>query len=285
VAEVPEVEIIVRDLRQAVVGRRILDAEVLSPAAIRFPAPPDFIAELRGRTVIAAQRRAKFILLPLDDGRTLAIHFMLWGDLKLRPVGSERPPETLVVFTLEGDEELHLTDTLGYARAAVGRTSELAARLKLDELGPEALDDTFTPEVLARQLRRRRSPLKTVLLNQRVLAGLGNRDADESLWQAGLDPRRLASSLTAGEVVRLHRAIRQVLEEGLSLRGTQKDLFGVQGQAKHRRNVFGRTGAPCPRCTTPFSHLRIGGRNTHWCAACQPEEGAPAEPPAQSSLL
>ncbi|WP_205525995.1 DNA-formamidopyrimidine glycosylase [Pyxidicoccus trucidator] len=284
-AEVPEVEIIVRDLRQAVVGRRFTEVEVLAPAAVRFPSPPDFIAELRGRSVIAASRRAKFILLSLADGKTLAIHFMLWGDLKLRPLGSERPPATLVVFCLEGGEELQLTDTLGYARVAVGRASELAARLKLEELGPEALDDTFTPEVLARQLRRRGSPLKTVLLNQRVLAGLGNRDADESLWHAGLDPRRLASSLTTEEVARLHRAIRHVLEEGLSLRGTQKDLFGIQGQAKHRRNVFGRTGAPCPRCTTPVSHLRIGGRNTHWCASCQPTEGAPAEPPAQSSLL
>ena len=277
-------EIITRDLKQAVVGRRFTDAVVLAPAAVRFPAPPDFIEELRGRRVTDTYRRAKFILLPLDDGMTLAIHFMLWGDLKLRPLGSERPPATLVVFALEGGEELQLTDTLGYARVAVGRASELAARLKLGELGPEALDEGFTPEVLARQLRRRRSPLKTVLLNQRVIAGLGNRDADESMWQAGLDPRRLASSLTAEEVVRLHRGIRSVLEEGLSLRGTQKDLFGVQGQAKHRRNVFGRTGAPCPRCETPVSHLRIGGRNTHWCARCQPEEGAPVAP-AQSSLL
>ncbi|QSQ24651.1 bifunctional DNA-formamidopyrimidine glycosylase/DNA-(apurinic or apyrimidinic site) lyase [Pyxidicoccus parkwayensis] len=284
-AEVPEVEIIVRDLRQAVVGRRITDAEVLAPATVRFPSPPDFIEALRRRRIMEAHRRAKFILLPLDDGRTLAIHFMLWGDLKLRAQGSERAPATLVVFTLEGGEELHLTDTLGYARVAVGSAAEVTSRLKLDELGPEALDDDFTPEVLTRQLRRRKSPLKTVLLNQRVLAGLGNRDADESLWHAGLDPRRLASSLTSGEVARLHRAIRAVLEEGLSLRGTQKDLFGVQGQAKHRRNVFGRTGAPCPRCATPVSHLRIGGRNTHWCATCQPETGMKAEPPAQASLL
>ncbi|MFP2926185.1 DNA-formamidopyrimidine glycosylase [Pyxidicoccus sp. 3LG] len=283
-AEVPEVEIITRDLRQAVVGRRFTKAVVLAPAAVRFPSPPEFIEELRGRRVTAAHRRAKFILLPLDDGRTLAIHFMLWGDLKLRPLGSERPPATLVVLELEGGEELQLTDTLGYARVAVGRASELSARLKLDELGPEALDAGFTADVLARVLRRRRSPLKTVLLNQRVLAGLGNRDADESLWQAGVDPRRLASSLTPEEVGRLHRAIRAVLEEGLSLRGTQRDLFGVQGQAKHRRNVFGRTGAPCPRCATPVSHQRIGGRNTHWCASCQPEAGAPSVP-AQSSLL
>jgi len=284
VAEVPEVEIITRDLRQAAVGRRFTGAEVLAPAAVRFPPPPDFIESLRGRRVAGAYRRAKFILLPLEDGQVLAIHFMLWGELALKPAGSERAPATLVVLELEGGEELHLTDTLGYARVALAPAAELAARLKLGELGPEALEDAFTPEVLARLLRRRKSPLKTVLLNQRVLAGLGNRDADESLWQAGIDPRRLASSLTPEEVGRLHYAIRAVLEEGLSLRGTQRDLFGVQGQAKHRRNVFGRTGAPCPRCATPVSHLRIGGRNTHWCATCQPTEGVPVIP-AQSSLL
>lgn len=284
-AEVPEVEVIVRDLKQAVVGRRFVGAEVLVPAAVRFPSPRDFVLDLQGRKVLAAERRAKFMLLTLDDGQTLALHFMLWGELQLRPVGSERPPETLVVLTLEGNEELQLTDTLGYARVALGPSAPLASQLKLEELGPEALDASFTPEVLAEQLRRRRSPLKTVLLNQRVLAGLGNRDADESLWAAGIDPRRLASSLAPAEIVRLHRGVRDVLEEGLRLRGTQRDLFGVRGKALHKRNIFGKTGAPCPRCATPVSHLRIGGRNTHWCAHCQPPDGASPEAPAQTSLL
>lgn len=283
-AEVPEVEIITRDLRHAVVGRRFAGAEVLVPAVVRFPSPPDFIEALKGRQVTAANRRAKFILLALDDGTTVALHFMLFGELALRPKGSERPSSTLVVLELEGGEELQFTDSLGYARIALAPSAELAARLKLDELGPEALGEGFTPAVLGRQLRRRRSPLKTVLLNQRVVAGLGNRDADESLWQAGIDPRRLASSLTADEVVRLDRAIQAVLDEGLRMRGTQRDLFGVQGQAKHRRNVFGRAGAPCPRCATPVSHQRIGGRNTYWCASCQPLTSAP-EVSAQSSLL
>ncbi|AKF86592.1 hypothetical protein MFUL124B02_29835 [Myxococcus fulvus 124B02] len=277
-AEVPEVEIITRDLRQAVIGRRIADVDVLAPAAVRFPSPDDFVTALRGRRIVDARRRAKFILLGLDDGQTLAVHFMLWGELSLRPEGAERPSETLVILTLEDGEALFLTDTLGYARVAVGPTAELCARLKLEELGPEVLDTAFTPEVLARRLGRRRSPLKTVLLNQRIIAGLGNRDADESLWRAGLDPRRLATSLSRDEVSRLHQAMRTVLEEGLALRGTQRDLFGVKGKAKHRRNVFERTGAPCPSCTTPITHERVGGRNTHWCPRCQPEEGTATGP-------
>jgi formamidopyrimidine-DNA glycosylase len=108
-----------------------------------------------------------------------------------------------------------------------------------------------------------------VLLNQRILAGLGNRDADESLWLAQIDPRRSAASLTPDELTRLHAAIGTVLSEGVALRGTQRDLFGRKGEAIHRRNIFERTREPCPRCGTPIAYLRIGGRNTHYCPNCQ----------------
>ncbi|OJH39254.1 bifunctional DNA-formamidopyrimidine glycosylase/DNA-(apurinic or apyrimidinic site) lyase [Cystobacter ferrugineus] len=278
-AEVPEVETLVRDLQQAVVGRRLTGAEVLDPAAVRFPSHRELSSLLEGRRVTAARRRAKLMLLSLDDGQVLALHLMLWGNLSLRPVSGTRPEATLVVFGLEGGEELIFSDTLGYARAALAPADELAERLKLSELGPEALADDFTPELLARQLRRRRGPLKTVLLNQRVLAGLGNRDADESLWSAGLHPRRSASSLTPPEVGRLHEAIREVLDEGIRLRGTQRDLFGIQGQARHHRHVFGRTGEPCPRCGMPVHASKLGGRNTHWCPHCQPEHLPGHAPP------
>ena len=268
-AEVPEIETIVRDLRTAVVGRTITSVEVLEPAAIRFPTPPEFVALLPGRRVADAQRRAKYILLPLCDDLMLGIHFMLWGTLTLTPASAYRPAETLIVFGLQGDEELRLLDKLGYARAAAAPPPELAAKLDLDSLGPEALDPEFNVAVLARRLAKRRGPLKTVLLNQRVLAGLGNRDADESMWVARIDPRRTPTSLTPDELQRLHDAICAVLDEGLALRGTQRDLFGIQGKAKHRRNVFERTGRPCPRCGTPIEHLRIGNRNTHFCPHCQ----------------
>lgn len=169
---------------------------------------------------------------------------------------------------MDQDEDLRLLDKLGYARAALASPEVLAERLDLSSLGPEVLDPSFTVGVLARQLNRR-GILKTVLLNQRVLAGLGNRDADESLWVAGLDPRRPAASLTPEEIARLHAAIGQVLDEGIALRGTQRDLFGQPGRARRRRNIFERTGEPCPRCGTPIARTRIGGRNTHYCSDCQ----------------
>ena len=268
-AEVPEVEIIVRDLCEAVVGRTITGAEVLRPESVLFPPLPEFTAALAGRSVLDANRRAKFILMTLSDDLLLSVHFMLWGTLRLVPTDDARVEETLVVFHLDQAQDLRFTDKLGYARAALAAPDILAERLKLDALGPEALDPSFSAAVLAEQLRGRRGVLKSALLNQRVLAGLGNRDADESLWTAGIAPQRAAASLDGDEIERLSAAIVQVLNEGLALRGTQRDLFGRLGKAKHRRNIFERTGEPCPRCGTRITRTRIGERNTHFCPNCQ----------------
>jgi formamidopyrimidine-DNA glycosylase len=268
-AEVPEVETIVRDLREAIVGRTILETEVLLAAAVRFPAVDEFTSRLTDRAILDAQRRAKYILLTLSGDIVLAIHFALWGTVALVPSEQSRLPETLIVWHLDRGQDLRLIDKLGYARAAVASPDILAERLDLVSLGPEALDPNFDVDVLARQLSKRRGVLKSVLLNQRVLAGLGNRDADESMWLAGIDPRRSAASLTPDELTRLHAAIGKVLTEGIALRGTQRDLFGRKGQAVHRRYIFEKSGEPCPRCGTRIAYLRLGGRNTFYCPNCQ----------------
>lgn len=268
-AEVPEVETIVRDLREAVVGRAIIETEVLLPAAVRFPTVEAFTNLLTNRVALDSQRRAKYVLLNLSGDLMLAIHFALWGTVALVPTEQPRLPETLIIWHLDQEKDLRLVDKLGYARAAVASSDVLAEQLDLRSLGPEALDPDFDVDVLARQLSRRRGVLKSVLLNQRVLAGLGNRDTDESLWLAGIDPRRSAASLTREELTRLHEAIGKVLSEGIALRGTQRDLFGRKGQAIHRRHIFEKSGEPCPRCGTRIAYARIGGRNTFYCPNCQ----------------
>lgn len=268
-AEVPEVETLVRDLREAAVGRKILETEVLLPAAVRFPGVDEFTTLLTDRVVLDANRRAKYILLSLSGDLVLAVHLALWGTVALVPGEQPRLPETVIIWRLDGEQDLRFIDKLGYARAALGPAEVLAEQLDLQSLGPEALDPDFSVETLARQLVRRRGVLKSVLLNQRVLAGLGNRDADESLWLAGIDPRRSAASLTADELTQLHAAILQTLTEGIALRGTQRDLFGRKGQAIHRRNIFEKSGEPCPRCGGRIAFLKIGGRNTFYCPSCQ----------------
>jgi formamidopyrimidine-DNA glycosylase len=268
-AEVPEVETLVRDLREAVVGRMLVATDVLLPAAVRYPTVDEFTGLLTDRVFLDSQRRAKYILLSLSDDLLLAVHLALWGTLVLIPAHQPRLPETVILWHLDRDEDLRFIDKLGYARAAVGSPEIVAERLDLKSLGPEALDPNFDVDVLTRQLAKRRGVIKTLLLNQRVLAGLGNRDADESMWLAEIDPRRSAASLTSDELTRLHSAIGQVLAEGIALRGTQRDLFGRKGQAVHRRNIFEKARQPCPRCSTPIAYLRIGGRNTYYCPNCQ----------------
>ena len=268
-AEVPEVETLVRDLREAVVGRMLMATDVLLPAAVRYPPVDEFTVLLTDRVFLDSQRRAKYILLSLSDDLLLAIHLALWGTLVLVPSEQPRLPETVIIWHMDQDEDLRFIDKLGYARAAVGPPDVIAERLDLNSLGPEALDPNFDVDVLTRQLAKRRGVLKTVLLNQRILAGLGNRDADESMWLAEIDPRRSAASLTSDELIRLHSAIGQVLTEGIALRGTQRDLFGRKGEAVHRRNIFEKAGQPCPRCGTRIVYLRIGGRNTYYCPNCQ----------------
>lgn len=268
-AEVPEVETLVRDLREAVVGRTLLSTEVLHVAAVRYPSVDEFITLLTNRVFLDSRRRAKYILLTLSGNLELAIHLALWGTLALVPTAQPRLPETVIIWHLDREEDLRFIDKLGYARAAIGAPDILAERLDLQSLGPEALDLDFDVDVLARQLSRRRGVLKSILLNQRVLAGLGNRDTDESLWLAGIDPRRSAASLSPDELTRLHDAIQKVLTEGIALRGTQRDLFGRKGQAVHRRYIFEKSGDPCPRCGTRIAYTRIGGRNTFYCPNCQ----------------
>lgn len=270
-AEVPEVEVAVQDLRASVVGRVIERAEVLAPSVLRFGTPEEFARTIMGRRVEGVRRRAKWVLMALEGDYTLAIHFMLFGYLRLVPDGSPRAAHTMLVLFLggDGDEELCLLDRLGYARVALAPTAELDARLGLATLGPEVLAGNFAPETLEDRLRRKRIPIKPALLDQHVVAGLGNRDADESLWRAGIGPQRPAGTLSHDEAERLTRAMRDVLHEGIARRGSMRDLRGRRGESLRHLDVFEREGEPCPRCGGVVTRIRQNGRNTFYCPACQ----------------
>lgn len=268
-SEVPEVEIAVRDLRVSVVGRVIEGAEVLAPGVLRFGTPEEFARTITGRRVEDVRRRAKWILIALGGDYTLAIHFMLFGYLRLMAAGAPRAANTMLALLLSGGEELRLLDRLGYARVALAPTVELDARLGLSTLGPEVLADDFAPQILEERLRRKRVPIKPALLDQHVVAGLGNRDADESLWRAGIGPQRPAGTLTREEAERLTDAMRGVLREGIARRGSMRDLWGRRGESLRHLDVFEREGEPCPRCGGPVARIRQNGRNTFYCPACQ----------------
>lgn len=268
-AEVPEVETVVRDLRATMPGRTIRGAEVVLPETVRFATPEQFEREIAGARIQDARRRAKWALVALDGERTLAIHFMLFGYLRLVPEGAPREPILCLSLHLDDDQELRLLDRVAYARVALLPNAELNARLGLDTLGPEVLNSSFTPEMLEERLRHKRLPIKPTLLDQHVIAGMGNRDADESLWRARIDPRRPARELTDEEATRLTEAMRAVLAEGINRRGTLLDLWGHRGTQLEHRQIFEREGKPCPRCGTPIIRIRQNGRNTFLCPHCQ----------------
>jgi formamidopyrimidine-DNA glycosylase len=268
-AEVPEVETFARELCSLVVGRRIESARVLLPAAVRFPEPAAFEGLVAGRRLEDANRRAKHLLCDLSGGITLAMHMMLHGTLRLLPSTEPVDGQTMVIFTLDDGEDLRLRDRVAYARVAAGPPDEVAERLRLAALGPEILDEHFTPDDLLARLAGKRGVLKTTIVDQKVIAGLGIRDADESLWESAIDPRRKAGSLTPDEATRLLAAARAVVAEGIALRGTMPDLRGVRGGARQDRKIYMHAGEPCPRCGAPIMRTPIGQALTYFCGSCQ----------------
>lgn len=281
--ELPEVELLVRDLSPAMVGRTIQRVEVYKPKL--FNATPGLTLEdLFGRRIERLWRRGKLTVWELSDGLALVVHLKLAGQLVHvdrdghelahggHPVpmwGSPLPHKSShVVFCLDDGSIVYLTDIRQFARVHLMPDNDVAAFLERQKIGVEPLTRRFSAHVLADKLRRRSIPLKTTILDQAVVGGIGNIYADESLWRAKLHPRRPASSLSDVEVARLHRAIRAVLDYAVR-EGT---AFVPHGKAISDREFpycHGRAGSPCPRCRTIIQKEWVGGRGTHFCPGCQ----------------
>ncbi|MHB1133206.1 MAG: bifunctional DNA-formamidopyrimidine glycosylase/DNA-(apurinic or apyrimidinic site) lyase [Chloroflexota bacterium] len=269
--ELPEVETIVCELCPLTVGRRITGVDVLWPGSVGGASPEELAARLVGQRIEGLTRRAKFIVFRLSSGDHLLVHLRMTGRLLLRP--PEAPPDrfTKVTLTLDGGEELRFTDIRKFGRVQLLDEGQAAAVLAA--LGPEPLEDGFRAEDLRRALGARRAPLKSLLLNQTLLAGLGNIYADEALYLAGLHPLRQAVGLSAQEWGRLYEGIRQALRDGIADRGTTfsdfRDSQGREGGHQEHLAVYRRTGEPCRRCATPIERIVVTGRSTHFCPSCQ----------------
>ncbi len=273
--ELPEVETVVRDLRA-----HGLEGAVIRSVAVRWPrtvggAPEAFARALAGRTVARLSRRAKYIVAELDSGCRLLIHLRMTGKLRFAQPGERPGAHDHVVIDLSDGRRLIFNDTRKFGRLRLvpyGAADPLAA------LGPEPLDPSFAFETLRARLRGRQRLLKPLLLDQTVIAGLGNIYVDEALWHARLHPRRCADTLTPAEVRRLHAAIRAVLQRavdngGTSLGDGEANFYSVAGRrGRHadELSVFRRDGEPCPRCGAALARLVVGQRGTHICPACQP---------------
>jgi formamidopyrimidine-DNA glycosylase len=295
--ELPEVETVARDLHRAVAGATIRDATVSWDRTIRHPQPPErFVAEIAGATIRRVGRRAKTVLLYLEDGRVMTVALRMTGALLVLPEGTPPDPYVRVAFVLADGRELRYRDVRKFGRIglwpggglrSVGagrgsrskRVAEGGKRYRIGEVfsghGPEPLSAGFTVERLKERLARRSAKVKTLLLDQSFIAGVGNIYADEALWRARLHPLRAADTLSEDEVRRLHRSIRKVLRQGIANRGTSVSDYvstdGEPGDNAERLMVYRRTDQPCYRCGRPIRRLVVAQRSAHFCPRCQPE--------------
>ena len=271
--ELPEVETIKNDVRTHLLGRRVSAVDLKDPTLVRRPAPEEFVSRLVHNAFVSADRRAKYLIIGLDSGDSLVLQLAITGQFILvRPV-ERLSKNTRLIVDLEDGGELRLVDASGYARAQLLRAEEIAEALRLEELGPDPTSPGLAVAQLRALLAGRRGRIKSLLIDQRFLAGLGNIYADEALFRAGIHPAREARSLGEDEVARLFEAMRQVLLTGIAKRGTTiatyRDLLGQPGHYQEELQVFRRTGLPCPRCGGPVEMIRLGARDTHFCPRCQ----------------
>jgi formamidopyrimidine-DNA glycosylase len=269
--ELPEVETVVRDLRPCLVGRRLTALRV-SKKALRQPWSPRWKRALLGRRVQAITRRGKWIVIELD-GPWLLAHLGMTGQFVVTAADQPRQNHTHLVFTLDdGAHELRFRDVRRFGCLAMypGR-SEIEAFFSQCKLGPEPFD--VARAYWRTALRRTRRNLKALLLDQRLVAGVGNIYADEACFEAKLHPTLRGAQLTPGQIERLRRAVTTVLTRAIERRGSSirdyVDGNGDRGEYQDEFRVYGRTGAPCRRCRTPIERLVLAGRSTHFCPRCQ----------------
>jgi len=284
--ELPEVETIKEDLRELVVGSVIERAEVLYPALVEQPSPEEFIRRLEGKWVIGVRRRAKHLIVEFDSGDSLVFQLKIGGQLLLVPPVREPEKNLMLLLHLDGEgrdaRRLFLRDQTEFTRARLLDRGELEARLS--SLGPEPLEGWFE-ENGARYLREtltsRRAQIKPLLLDQKVVSGIGNIYVDEILYDARLHPRRKANTLSDEEWRALRAAIIANLSAGVEDRGTTvrlyRDVLGRPGEHQNHLRVFEKHGRPCPGCEGEVVREKVGGRPTHFCPGCQSENGPKRE--------
>ena len=266
--ELPDVEALRRYLlAQHIVGRRFTATRLGWPKGVQVPSPPEFTTILQGRRIQDIQRRAKFLLLPLD-GPTLIVHLRMTGSLEVVPLGA--PPDRFAhnVFTLDDGRELRFRDPRKLGMLwLVDDTGPV-----LGHLGPEPLEPGFTLRVLEQCLKGVKVPIKPLLCEQDRVAGIGNIYADEILFCSGIAPLRRAGELTSSEVKRLYACIREVLQRAIEELSRLMPLGGPPSETELGSQVLAlprQEKAPCPQCGTPLHRLVLRGRSAYFCSRCQ----------------
>jgi formamidopyrimidine-DNA glycosylase len=278
--ELPEVEVMRRDLEKDVVGRRVKSAEVKSSKNAmrvirRHGKRKDFTARVEGRKLSKVERRGKYILIHLDSSDVLVTHFGMSGQFQR---GNGRVPleaHTHVVLTFQQGGDLRFIDPRTFGEMFVTGADELGKVKELQHIAIDPLDQVFTWPTFQYLLTQRATKMKQLMMDQKFISGLGNIYSDEVLFAAGLRYDRMSETLSSQEVRRLYRAIQETMQEAIKARGTTLedeayvDLFGKPGEFAPELKVYGREGLPCRRCRTPIQSVKISQRSSYFCPQCQ----------------
>ncbi len=284
--ELPEVETVKRGLSRLLIGHRVLKAEYNWPKS--FPNPETEVNQfLIGAKVLSVRRRAKVLIIDLDSNYSLVIHLKMTGQLVYRGAeyfGAGHPTDSLVgdlpdrstrvVLSLDNNSKLFFNDQRKFGWVRLMPTIAVAETNFMKKVGPEPLEDGFTAEVFYDRIQRRKgSNIKAVLLDQTVLAGVGNIYADESLWDAQIHPGTLVKDISKQRAKKLFTAVREVLQLSIDKGGSTNKNYvnaeGKKGSYMDFARVFRRENLPCPRCGTTIEKIRVAGRGTHICPKCQ----------------
>ena len=273
--ELPEVEHVVRALRRTILNRRIIASEIKLRKLIAPLKPAQFNRKVKGSRITDVSHRGKFILIELDPDRVLAVHLRMTGKFLYLHADDEPPKHSHAIFYLDNDRRLVFRDQRQFGIMKLVARSEVTNTKGIVELAPEPFAEDFSVDYLAQALSRSRRTLKTLLLDQTKVLGLGNIYAAEALFRAGINPFKISATLSKKRVARLHAAVVEVLRDAITDSSTSRidlehpDGFSYGEAFERFWQVYEREGEPCCKCGARIRRVTHGGRSTYWCPRCQ----------------
>lgn len=268
--ELPEVETVKNELTPYVVGREVTDVVLLWPGIVKEPSPEEFRRRVIGQRITGISRRGKYLPFSLSGGDSMIVHLKMTGSLLVQQDSAEPPRFSRAIFHLDNDTDIIFRDPrkFGVLRLVKDRDSIIG------KLGPEPFDKDFTPRLLGGILTKRKAPMKALLTEQNLIAGIGSMYADEALFATKIHPMRSGDSLTQKEIKNLHREIRRILWDGIENKGASVDTYfrpdGSKGTAHYQFKVAHRFKEPCFVCGTPIERIKVRNRGSYFCPKCQP---------------
>ncbi len=268
--ELPEVETVKNEILPHITGRTITGIDLEWEGIVKEPSPEEFCSGLKGQKILGISRHGKYMIVSLSSGEYLVIHLKMTGSLIVQKSTDEPPRFTRAIIHLDDGNSVFFRDPRKFGALRLVKDKDRI----VSKLGPEPLEDDFTPGILAERLSKRKAPMKALLCEQSLIAGIGSMYADEALFASGVHPLRLPESLSKEEIEHLYGAIREILWAAIENKGASVNTYfrpdGSKGTAHYEFKVAHRGGQPCLVCGTPVERIVVRGRGSYFCPKCQP---------------